>query len=70
MYLIYACLLMYPFDVCYHLDGKDGGGEALTDMVLAIHDSCVARGATPKDYIAFLSMWYGLHVYTSVFDMY
>jgi dynein heavy chain 2 len=42
-------------------DRKEGGGEALTDMVLAIHDSCLARGATPKDYIAFLSMWYNLH---------
>jgi dynein heavy chain 2, cytosolic len=44
-------------------DDDDSGrdGEALTDMVLAIHDSCVSQGATPKDFTAFLRMWHGLH---------
>ena len=42
-------------------DENSRDGEALSDMVLAIHDSCVSQGATPKDFTAFLHMWHGLH---------
>ena len=30
-------------------------------MVLAIHGSCEKLGATPRDYMAFLRVWHGLH---------
>ena len=42
------------------MDTNEDGG-ALIDMVLAIHDSCVSQGATPRDFTSFLRMWYGLY---------
>ena len=40
---------------------QEASGEALTEMVLAIHGSCEKLNATPRDYLAFLRVWHGLH---------
>ena len=35
--------------------------EQLIEMIIQIHNSCVdQQGAVPRDYIAFLKMWYNL----------
>lgn len=41
---------------------KEGGGDGdmLIQMILSIHKSCESQGASPKDFLAFLSAWYAL----------
>ena len=41
-------------------EGKPAPNEALIEMVVNIHDSCLNLGATPKDYITFLKTWHSL----------
>jgi len=36
-------------------------GDALVEMVLSIHGSCISQGANPKDYVVFLKTWYSLY---------
>lgn len=35
--------------------------HALIERIVSIHDSCVASGATPKDYVTFLKTWHSLY---------
>jgi dynein heavy chain 2 len=35
-------------------------GEALIEMIIAIHSSCTTLKASPRDYISFLNMWHSL----------
>ena len=42
-------------------DNVKNDGSILIDMIFSIHDSCVSDGATPKDFITFLHIWYELH---------
>ena len=40
--------------------GLDSRGVELIEMVMAVHNSCTALHATPKDYLTFLRSWYTL----------
>jgi dynein heavy chain 2, cytosolic len=35
--------------------------EVLTDMILSVHNSCIPRGANPRDYLVFLNSWHSLY---------
>lgn len=41
---------------------RGGGGEAskVIEMLLAVHESCLGGGASPRDYLAFLQSWCSL----------
>ena len=59
----YQSLTSHCITYLYLVPGEsaEASGEALVDMVLAIHGSCEKLGATPRDYMAFLRVWHGLH---------
>lgn len=41
-----------------HESKMGDSGERLIQMILNIHQSCVAKGASPRDFISFLNTWH------------